>query len=115
MTARTRGGRPRMVNGPRRAPAVRGVVLVQLPDFHGSVYLPRPTMQYGGVLPLPPGTVLRIDIGDARACHDWPIETLAGALRECVEIEVIGTDPYGVAETRAALCRALSAGVSPAC
>lgn len=99
----------------RRGPAVRAVTVLRLADHNGFVELPRPTMQYGGVLPYPAGTVLRLDIGTATHCSDWAMENLAGALVNCAEIEVVGTDPYGVAETTRWLCRALSTGVSPAC
>ncbi|WP_103543330.1 hypothetical protein [Streptomyces sp. SM1] len=112
MTRRTRDGSPRLHG---RGPAVRAVTVLRLVDERGYVELPRPTMQYGGVYPYPTGTVLRIDIGKATHCTDWAMENLAGALVDCAEIEVVGTDSYGVSETRQHLCRALSAEVSPAC
>lgn len=115
MNARTSNGRPRLVNGTRRGPAVRGVVALRLHCFHSFVGLPSPTQQYGGIERLPAGTVLRVDIGDARRCSDWTADLIAGAVRDCAVVEVIGTDPYGVAETEGALSRALSAGVSSAC
>lgn len=115
MTARIGSGRPRLVNGARRGPAVRGVVALRLHAFHGFVGLPSPTQQYGGIEQLPPGTVVRIDIGDARHCSGWTAELLAGAVRMCAAVEVIGTDSYGVAETRDALAQVLNTGASPAC
>ncbi|WP_411091359.1 hypothetical protein [Streptomyces sp. 049-1] len=112
MTARTGKDGPRLLG---RGPTLRGTAILRLPDDHGFVSLPRPTMQYGGVMAYPPGTVLRIDIGNARGCSDWSVENLAGALCECAEVEVIGTDPYAVAETTDALRRAMRRWVSPAC
>ena len=115
MNTRTGNGRPRLVNGARRGPAVRGVVWLRLRSFHSYVGLPSPTQQYGGIERFPAGTVLRVDIGDAVRCSGWTAELLAGAVRDCAVVEVVGTDPYGVAETRDVLARALNAGVSPAC
>lgn len=108
MTTRTGYGRPCSVTSVAgRGPAVRAVIVLRLSDSHGFVELPRPTMQYGGILPFPPGTVLRIDIGDASHCSEWTVDLLTGALLNCAEIEIVGTDPYGVAETREVLARAL--------
>lgn len=110
--ARNRSPRPLV----RRGPAVRGVTTLRLPHDRRTVWLPQPTSQYGGVLPYPPGTVLRIDIGPANHCMPERMEHLAGALTDCAEIEVVGTDPYGVAATRDALARALTAHCgAPAC
>lgn len=116
MTTHTGNGRPRLVaSAAGRGPAVRSVVALRLRSFHSFVGLPSPTQQYGGIERYPVGTVLRIDIGDAHHCSGWTADLLAGAVRDCAVVEVIGTDPYGVAEMRNALCRALNAGVSPAC
>jgi hypothetical protein len=116
MSARTGYGRPHLVaSAAGRGPAVRGVVSLQLHAFHGFVGLPSPTQQYGGVEQFPPATVVRVDIRDARHCSGWTAGLLAGALCRCAAVEVIGTDPRGVAETRDALARALNTGASPAC
>ncbi|MEU6373935.1 hypothetical protein [Streptomyces sp. NPDC046909] len=116
MTSRHGNGRPRLVASTAgRGPAVRGVVHIRLRVFYGSVELPSPTQQYGGVERLSPGTVARVDIGAAQRCSSWTACLLVGALHDCDEVEVVGTDAHGVAETRNALARALNAGVSSAC
>jgi hypothetical protein len=116
MITRTSSSRPRLVASTAgRGAVVRGVVALRLRSFHSFVGLPSPTQQYGGIDRYPPGTVLRVDIGDARHCSGWTAELLSGAVRDCAAIEVTGTDAYGVAETRDALTKALNAGVSPAC
>jgi hypothetical protein len=51
---------------------------------------------------LPAGTVARVDIGSARDFLD-PFGELAGLVRDCTEVEVIGTDPAGVTAVQAAL------------
>jgi hypothetical protein len=110
------GARPRLVaSAAGRGTLVRGVVALRLRSFHSFVGVPSPTQRYGGIDRYPPGTELRVDIGDARHCSRWTAELLAGAVRDCASVEVTGTDPYGVAETRNALVGALNAGVSPAC
>lgn len=101
------------MNGPRLAyarpgPNIRGVTLLKLPALHGGVWVPQPTMQHGGILPYPRGTVLRIDIGSAGRCLAEIAQLVAGALRTCKDIEVVGTDPYGVADTVNELGRALA-------
>lgn len=101
------------MNGPQLAyarpgPNIRGVTVLQLPALHGGVWVPEPTMPHGGILPYPRGTVLRIDIGPAGRCIEYVAQQIAGALRVCKDIEVVGTDPYGVADTVNELGRALA-------
>ncbi|MEU1518295.1 hypothetical protein ABZ490_40160 [Streptomyces sp. NPDC005811] len=116
MISRAGYGTPRLVaSAAVRGPAVRAVVRVQLRASHGFVDPPSPTQQYGGIERLPAGTVARLDIGNARHCSSWIASLVAGALRDCAEVEVVGTDPRGVAETRNALTRALNTRISPAC
>lgn len=88
-------------------PVLRAVLLLSLPVQSGWVSTPQPTVEYGGILPVPAGTVVRLDIADARHCFMHEAGKIAGALAAAAEIEVVGTDARGVAETRAALAAAL--------
>ncbi|MFF3326104.1 hypothetical protein [Streptomyces sp. NPDC002889] len=110
MSTRTSNERPRLAYT-RPGPTVRGVTRLSLPTLYGAVYMPGPTQQYGGILPYPRGTVLRIDIGDARGCTDEVAALIVGALLDCAEIEVIGTDPDGVAQTCTEFDRAITRAI----
>lgn len=106
-----RNSRLRLANSNPHRPTVRAVLVVQLEvDGHGVARLPR---RWRGET-LPPRTQVRIDAGRARWYLDlWgEIGTL---VRDCAAVEVIGTEPEGIADVRAALLRALSAGVPSAC
>jgi hypothetical protein len=100
----------------RHSPVVRAVIRLRLPIRYGSVSTPEPTMEFGGLEPLPPGTVVVLDIGPARGCPEATAWKIAGALRLCAEVQVTGRDWQGVVDTRAQLAAALTAaGVDAAC
>ncbi|MFC4034575.1 hypothetical protein ACFO3J_24305 [Streptomyces polygonati] len=88
-------------------PLLRGVVTMRLPNDHGSVTTPQPTMEYGGLPYCPVGSIVRIDIGDAQRCLSWDADKVAGAVRDAAEVEITGTDWQGVAEMRTELAAAL--------
>lgn len=105
------GGRLQLANSARTGPAIRAVLVVRLEvDEYAVAHLPR---RWRGES-LPAGTRARVDAGPARYYLDhWgEIGTL---VRDCATVEVAGTEPEGVADVRAALLRALSAGVPSAC
>ncbi|MFF7690568.1 hypothetical protein ACFZB6_31085 [Streptomyces syringium] len=80
-----------------RGPAVRGVLLVRLVINRGLAELPHHLRD----TPFPPGSLIRIDAGDAHDYLDCWGE-LAALVRDCADVEVIGTDSRGVA----AVCNA---------
>jgi hypothetical protein len=89
-------------------PVVRTVLSIVLPSDGQGVATPAPLSEYGGILAVPEGTVVRLDIGDARYCAPYNADKIAGALLAAGEIEIVGTDIEGVTETRAELAAALS-------
>ncbi|MEE4546750.1 hypothetical protein V2S66_32900 [Streptomyces sp. V4-01] len=89
-------------------PTVRTVLSIALPSDGGNVATPAPLSEYGGILPAPEGTVVRLDIGDARYCTPHNADKIAGALRAAAEIEIVGSDIGGVTGTRSALAAALA-------
>jgi len=88
-------------------PTVRAVLQLTLPVRHGWVSTPEPTTEHGGLQAVPAGTVVRLNVGDARRCYMHDARKIVGALASAAEIEVVGTDPRGVEATRAALATAL--------
>ncbi|MEW2518155.1 hypothetical protein [Actinacidiphila alni] len=89
-------------------PVLRAVVTVHLPVDGRLARPPRPTQEYGGILYCPAGTVVRLDIGDARTGFTpWDADLIAGAVRDAADVEVVGTDQWGVAESRDALAAAI--------
>ena len=95
--------------GPPNAagPVLRAVITMQLNDNRGSAVPPRPTTEYGGLPKAPAGSIVRLSIGNARTFYAPYADRIVGALVDAAEIEVIGSDPQGVTETRAALAAAL--------
>lgn len=89
-------------------PALRAVVTMQLRDNRGSAMPPQPTSEHGGLTAAPAGSVVRLHIGDARTFFAGYADRIVGALVDAAEIEVIGSDPQGVTETREALAAALA-------
>ncbi|HEY5834657.1 hypothetical protein [Streptomyces sp.] len=90
-------------------PVVRGVVTVRLPVRDGAVHTPMPTAEYGGLEKVPAGSIVRLDIGAAQRCFGFTAAAIAGAVSGAAEVEVVGTDWRGVAETRAQLAAAIEA------
>lgn len=88
-------------------PVPRAVLAITLTSAHDAVALPEPTMEYGGILPVPVGALVRLDIGHARRCFAWDAAKLAGALHVAAEIEIVGSDIEGITQTRIALAAAL--------
>jgi hypothetical protein len=80
---------------------------MQLVDERGAASPPARTREYGGLTRAPEGSIVRLSIGDAHTFHDWDADYIVGALADAAEIEVIGSDPHGVTETRAVLAAAL--------
>lgn len=82
---------------------VRGTVRFQLRSRYGNVTLPRPTQEHGGLDLVRPGCSVHIDIGGARRIDEHTARVLAAAVGHAQQIEVTGTDTYGVDQTRRAL------------
>lgn len=89
-------------------PVLRTVLAITLPSESGAVYTPAPMSEFGGIPAVPEGTLVRLDIGDARRCFDHEADKIAGALISAAEIEIVGTDVCGVTETRVELAAALA-------
>lgn len=79
------------------ATRVHGTVRYRLQSRRGSVTLPQPTQEYGGLWPVHPGFGALIDIGAAQYIDPLTALLLAGAVTDASRIEVIGDDPHGVA------------------
>lgn len=88
-------------------PVLRAVVVIKLTVRHNCVSTPSPAQEHGGLLPVQPGTVVRLDIGDARMCFSHDADKIAGAFADAAEIEVVGSNPRGVESTRNSLSTSL--------
>jgi hypothetical protein len=87
-------------------PSLRSVITVRLTEDHGGAVPPRLTTEHGGLTEAPPRSTVRLVIGDARTFYAGYADYIIGALMNAAEIEVVGTDPQGVTETRRALAAA---------
>lgn len=103
--------RPRLVaTAARRGPALIAVVLVRLDVSRNLATFPRSLRS----ITFPEGTNVRIDVGDADAYLDaW--NELVTLVRDCAEIEIVGTSHYGVSAVRNLLARRLPHVGASAC
>lgn len=84
-----------------------GTVRLRLTASHGFLTLPHPSRELGGLVPVPAGLGVLIDVGRARYVATATAWTIADAVRDADSVEVIGDDPAGVQELHAALTAVL--------
>ncbi|MFB6889420.1 hypothetical protein ACFCX4_08925 [Kitasatospora sp. NPDC056327] len=69
--------------------------------------LPHPAQENGGLPPVPAGYDVVIDLGAARRLSDLTVSRLASAVTQARLVNIVGEDPWAVAEAFRATVRHL--------
>jgi hypothetical protein len=86
---------------------VTATVHITLPVTDGHAHLPRPTVEHGGLDPVPAGCCVLLDVGNAHHISGHTARTLAPVLAKAHHVDVIGTHAPTLKGIRSAIHRAI--------